>query len=97
MSGERHLTAEDLRTLPVGAVVLDGGNKYSATERCAWSKSDDTARQDECGDRLRTAWASVVWSMDRTDEELITEFGPIFLLWDGVSTTPTQPTDGGPR
>lgn len=70
---DRQLRARDLDALPIGSVVLDGGNKYD--EHCAWTKTDDTARE------ARTAWAAVQWTMDRLNDELVREFGPITLLW----------------
>lgn len=77
--GAAGLTVEDLDALPVGSVVLDGAVVH---ERCAWTKTDDTCRVDDEGEVLRTAWASVQWTMDRTSGELIDEFGPIILLWE---------------
>lgn len=70
-----HLSVDDLADLPVGAVVLDAGRYYN--ERCAWTKTNDTARE------ISEAWASVQWATDRTGAELRDQFGPLTLLWDG--------------
>lgn len=57
-----------LDALPVGSVILD-------RHRDSWQKSDDTERKDEDGYNLRSAWASVVWSSDRTAREMFEGLG----------------------
>lgn len=95
---DRHnLTAADLDALPVGAVVLDSGHpEVAPDERCAWQKSDDTHLQDEYGDRLKDAWGSIQWAVDKTGAALAEGHSPIRLLWhpaeadhrlDGASCT----------
>jgi hypothetical protein len=84
----------DLDALPVGAVVLDHATGADTDGRAggvvggpvAWTKTDHTMRTE-----TETAWTSVFWAMDRTSEELVTEFGPLTLLWPLVSETEPAP------
>lgn len=72
------LNEEELNTLPVGSVVLDSGSG-AYLERCAWTKTSDSARVD---DEHPFVWMSAQWTMDRLDHELVEQFGPICLVWD---------------